>query len=545
MKNIKFNKSNLLAIIGSILIFSACSESSFLDTPNPNNPNDEIFWTVESNAKSAIASIYSPIRKQMYGPYSAMTGYQIQNVRADDTWAILGEDPEIWPIVNFSNTADNSYSDYKELYESINRANVFLAKISSTPMDGELKKQWISEVKFLRAFNYFYLVREYNEVPLRLISPSADSSEKFKASATNEQLWAQIEQDLKEAIEYLPLPVDRKDGRASRGAAIALLGKSYIYQGKYKEGAEQLAIIKKSPYTYELVDNPDDNFSEFTELNVESVFELVYDGVGGDDTWGSENDKATLGCVLPQFFGSEGTGGWFKIMPSAAIVEAFLKEERPAGSNTKFDKRLYTSCYFKHSDYGDVAADEKWYGEMSFDNMWTACSDKRLKGQPIYPAGTNGKEGRFLMKKFTNAHLKYADANNYANPANQNNNVRVMRFAEILLLDAEACIKTGNLGEAANDLNRIRTRAGLPQKTWAGADQLWEEMEHQKFLELYFENQRWYDLKRWYSVDKVREILTNNKKQGAANLKDKHVFLPIPQLELNTNTAIQQNTPWR
>lgn len=542
MKNIKLIKNSLLAILAVFLLFTACSDS-FLDQENPNNPNDKIFWLSESNAESAIASVYSPIRGQVYGPYGADGGYQMQNVRADDTWAILGEDPNIWNVATFSNTPDAGANDFGPLYNSINRANVFLNKIGETPMDAAKKESWICEVKFLRALCYFYLVRDYGQVPLRLVSPSLDINEKYKASSPIEDIWAQIEKDLEDAAKNVNFPPTRTDGRASRGAAIALLGKAYIYQAKYAEGAAQLALLRQSPYAYELVENPADNFSGLTKLNKESVFEVMYKGLGGWK-WENEEAESILGCTFPQFLGPEGTGGYFKIMPSEAIIEAFIKEERPAGSDTKFDKRLYASCYFKYSDYGDVLADETWYGGMPFDSIWKASSSKIAKGQPDFPV-INGKKGRFLMKKFTNFFLDYANANSESNPANQDNNVRLMRFAEVLLLQAEACIKTGDLATATANLNLIRERAGLAQKTWSGVDELWDEMVHQKFLELYFENQRWYDLKRWYSIDKVREILVNNNKQGASNLQAKHVYLPIPQKELNTNLELEQNSAWK
>lgn len=120
-----------------------------------------------------------------------------------------------------------------------------------------------------------------------------------------------------------------------------------------------------------------------------------------------------------------------------------------------------------------------------------------------------------------------------------------MRFAEVLLLHAEACIKTNKLAEAAADLTRIRDRAGLAKKTWNGADELWEEMVHQNELEFFFEGHRFFDLKRWYSYEEMKQIFVKNKKQGAENFQPKHFYLPIPQNELNTNEAIEQHPMWR
>lgn len=547
MKNKIFRKLNLLMLSTLLLSLAACNESEFLNLRNPNASTEDVFWLSEKNAYSAIASVYAPLRRQMEGVYGAYTGYQTQNVRADDTWTIVGEEHGTWVLSTFTNTPDQGFYDFGALYTAINRANVFISKIGQTEMDEGKKKQWIGEVKFLRAYNYFLLVRDWGQVPLRTVSASENSEEAMKGTSPISDIWALIEQDLKEAKEHLP--VDRPEselGRITKGAAIAMLGKAYNYQKKYTEAETELSLLMQSPYKYDLVDNPDDNFTEFAEMNKESVFELVYDGAyGGQGTWWHEDGGNTLGIVLQQFYSPEGTGGWFKIMPSAALIDAFMVEERPEGSNTRFDKRLYTSCYLKPSDFNDSKADETWYGGMTFDDMWEACATKRAKGEPDFPV-IDGVKGRFLMKKFTNFFLDWPQANNMdSSPAHRNNNLRLMRFAEVLLLHAEACIKNGNLVEATKSINRIRQRAGLPTKTWANADELWDEMVHQKFLELFFECERWYDLKRWYSYEEVKAILEKNKKQGATNFQSKHIYLPIPQGEVNTNTALEQNPDWR
>lgn len=150
-----------------------------------------------------------------------------------------------------------------------------------------------------------------------------------------------------------------------------------------------------------------------------------------------------------------------------------------------------------------------------------------------------------MIKKFTNFYKNVADANSHYNQSNQNNNFRVMRFAEVLLLHAEAAIKTNNLAAAAADLKRIRDRAGLANKTWAGADDMMKEVVKQHELEFFFEGHRFFDLKRIYSYDQMKQIFANNKQQGAANFQPKHYYLPIPTSEINTNTAIQQHPMWK
>ncbi len=532
-----------LALIPGIMLMTACNESDFLNLNNPNNQTEEVYWVDEAGVQKAMATVYSPIRAQMYGYYGAFTGFQNMNIRADDTWAIP-DDPESWQIGTFINTPNTDRYDYSTMYKCIQRANVLLSKIEKVTMDANKKKELIAEAKFLRGFTYFLLEINYEKVPLKLIPSNESSDEIMKPSASAAEIWKQIESDLKDAKDGLPITRPSNEaGRVTKGAAIAHLGKAYIFQGKYAEGEAELKTIMQSPYTYDLVDNTDDNFTEFTELNKESVFEIVYDGRFGSGSWGDEGATSTQGNVLPNFFGPEGSGGWFKIMPTAYMVDEFVKELRPTGADTKYDKRMYTSLYWKYSDFGDVVSDKTWFAGKNFDKLWADTKGKRDKGMPDF-SEINGVKGRFLLRKFTNFYIDTDGANSMYDQKNQNNNLRVMRFAEVLLLHAEACIKTNKLTDAANDLTRIRNRAGLAAKSWANADELWKEMEHQKLLELFFEGHRFFDLKRWYTYDQMKALFIQNNKQGAENFLPKHFWLPIPQGELNTNTKITQHPLW-
>lgn len=534
----------LVLVPAAVLAMTGCNESDFLSFTNPNEYVEDTYWSSEANAQAAMATIYSPIRSQMYGYFGGYTGWHTMN-RADDTWFILGEEAHNWQPATFTNTPNTAESDFGRIYNTINRANVLLNNIHKVNMDQTKMNELIGEASFLRGYAYFLLVTNFGDVPLRLVSAAESLEETMKPSSPEADIWKQVEADFKTAKEYLPItrPSDEA-GRVTKGTAIAYLGKTYNYLKRYEEGEAELKTIMQSPYTYDLTENFEDNFTEYTELNKESIFELVYEGKYGSGTWGAEGPNDTQGWVIPNFAGPQGTGGWFKWMPTASIVDDFIVEERPAGSDTRFDKRMYTSFFWKHSDYETTVEDGAWFGDMSFDEIWEACATKRLRGEPDYPI-ISGKPGRFLIKKFTNFYKNEAEANSMYNQANQNNNLRVMRFAEVLLLHAEACIKTNKLAEAAADLTRIRDRAGLAKKTWNGADELWEEMVHQNELEFFFEGHRFFDLKRWYSYEEMKQIFVKNKKQGAENFQPKHFYLPIPQNELNTNEAIEQHPMWR
>lgn len=534
----------LVLVPAAVFAMTGCNESDFLSFTNPNEYVEDTYWSSEANAQAAMATIYSPIRSQMYGYFGGYTGWHTMN-RADDTWFILGEEAHNWEPATFTNTPNTSESDFGRIYNTINRANVLLNNIHKVNMDQTKMNELIGEASFLRGYAYFLLVTNFGDVPLRLVSAAESLEETMKPSSPEADIWKQVEADFKTAKEFLPInrPSDEA-GRVTKGTAIAYLGKTYNYLQRYEEGEAELKTIMQSPYTYDLTENFEDNFTEYTELNKESIFELVYEGKYGSGSWGSEGPNDTQGWVIPNFAGPQGTGGWFKWMPTASIVDDFIVEERPAGSDTRFDKRMYTSFFWKHSDYETTVEDGAWFGDMSFDEIWEACATKRLRGEPDYPT-ISGKPGRFLIKKFTNFYKNEAESNSMYNQANQNNNLRVMRFAEVLLLHAEACIKTNKLAEAAADLTRIRDRAGLAKKTWNGADELWEEMIHQNELEFFFEGHRFFDLKRWYSYEEMKQIFIKNKKQGAENFQPKHFYLPIPQNELNTNEAIEQHPMWR
>ena len=527
------------------LALTACNESDFLDLKNPNSQVDKTFWVSEANVQKAMATVYSPLRGQMYGYYGGYTGWHTMN-RADDTWFILNEEVHNWEPATFTNTAGTKESDWGRLYNGVQRANELIYRTPEVPMDENKKNELIAEAKFLRGIYYFLLVSNFGDVPLHTVPSNSSSDEMMLPSSPEAEVWAQVETDFKDAAQYLPVKrVDAEAGRATKGAALAYLGKTYAYQKKYTEAEATLKQLKQSPYTYELVENPDDNFNENTELNKESIFELMYDGqYGTDGIWGSEEPNSPQGFIICNFVGPQGTGGWFKWMPTASIVDEFMVEERPAGSDSKYDKRMYTSLLWKYTDFESDTVDGKWFGDLPFDTIWSNCATKRLRGEPDFST-VNGVKGRFLIKKFTNFYKNEPESNNMYNPDTRNNNLRLMRFAEVLLLHAEACIKNGNLTEAADDLNRIRERAGLTRKSWTGPDDMWQEMIHQNALEFFFEGHRFFDLKRWYGYDEMKRIFVDNKKQGAENFQPKHYYLPIPQDELNNNTKIQQHPLWR
>jgi hypothetical protein len=205
---------------------------------------------------------------------------------------------------------------------------------------------------------------------------------------------------------------------------------------------------------------------------------------------------------------------------------------------------MYATLMWKYSDYGE--ANTTWYDNKTFDDLWAAASTSIDRFEPIYKTFA---EGKFLNKKFTTAWRNANGGDNYWSATPSTANVEVMRFAEILLMHAEAALLNNHPAQALESLNRIRQRAGLMVKTAADfpatADMM-TELQHQKLLELYFEQNRWNDLKRWYpDATALKTYLSLNLKQGADKVEAKHYIFPIPAAELQTNNKLTQNSLWK
>lgn len=540
---------------------TSCSDS-FLDLKDPNHFTNDNFWRDKADAESALAAAYSPIKYQMNGYFGAFDGWLNLNSRGDDMFTVLNEEASIWDIANFQNSATTGYDPYGALYTGIQRANVVLRYIDEVPAatitdaDRSMIK---GEATFLRAYQYFLLVTNYGEVPLRLIPSNED--EPNKPGASEEAIWAQIETDLIAAINDCNLPETRSSdqkGRIEKGAAIAVLGKVYLTQHKYKEAKEILKGLIDSSYgpgkRYQLMANFADNFTSVKKNNTESVFELQY-STDGNLSWGNESGT-NMGNSLPQFVGPAISGGWAKLMPSSFLVSEFTEElrgKKAEDADSKYDKRMYSSLFFIPSEYGDWVSEENgWYngqfygGLFTMDNLWDGNASKMAGGAPTYTVSqsTGAQNGKFLLKKYTAYYVESKSADSMGNREGRANNVRVIRFAEVLLMYAEACTKAGDTSQANWALKEIRDRAGLSVKTFGMGD-LMNEIEHQCLLEFYGEGHRFEDLKRWYTVAQIQMILKGNDKQGAKNFKEKYKYYPIPSGELNNNSAMKQSNLWK
>jgi len=541
-------KTMAVALPLALLTIYGCKKD-FLKTTNPNKITEEQFWKTEADLKSAVASVYSLLRQPLYGYWGAFTGIQNINSLGDDVLTFPGGEAATTNIALFTNEATNSdaASTFSSLYKSIYRANLVLANADKVEVSDDLRKAYVAETKFLRGLCYFTLASNFGDVPL-ILTPAKTADDQFKPSNPVAEVYAQVILDLTDAMNGLPPTRPSADlGRATSGAAVAYLGKAYLYTKDYQKAQATLALLNSAPYSYDLISDYSENFTDKNEFNKEAVFQWVY-GPFGDPygPWGVEGSNSPMYNYLPQLIGPPAGGGWFKYVPTNYLTDQFMLEKRPAGSDTKFDKRMYYTLSWKHSNFGE--ADVKWYGgTKTFDDLWASAQANISKIDPkslLDVSGTN----QFLINKFTNGWSGKESADNYwsATPSTANN--VIMRYAEVLLMHAEAAAQNGDLAKAIADINRIRVRAGLPEKTSANLPDLTSvmaELSHQKLLEMFFEQNRWHDLKRWYTPAQLKVHFTGTNKQGAQYLQPRNYIFPIPTGELQTNNKIEQNPLWR
>jgi starch-binding outer membrane protein, SusD/RagB family len=391
---------------------------------------------------------------------------------------------------------------WNKYYAGIYRANLLLEKVDKTSsIDATFKARAIAEVKYLRAYYYFDLVRLFGNIPLITKTLSADEIYKQTQAAPSD-VYAQIEKDLKDAIAAVELPetVSASElGRVTKGAAKALLGKAILYQNNPAKMDEAAKILEEviASGIYKLEPKFEDIFKQDHEWGQESIFEINF---SGNQTGGYENFvNITEGNYNTQFFGMRDfvgltyANGWSFCPISTELVDAMKNDPR-----------------FKH----------------------TIIDGKELKAKGAsYTAGYQNTD--YFIKKY--APLQ-ADKAKSGEPAlNWNNNTREIRLADVYLMAAEAIARSpnGDAGKASGFLNKVRSRVGLQPFVGQTGAALLELIYKERRMELATEGHRFFDLVR---TQKASETLNGF-------VKGKSELLPIPQQEIDITVGKLRQNP--
>jgi starch-binding outer membrane protein, SusD/RagB family len=502
------------------MVFAVTGCNDDLEIINPNEATVEAFWKNESDAVKGVNAVYSTLHRG--GISRWMPFYYI--IRTDEGKSTSPATPIVNNMDQFNTTDYNfwgAYDVWKDLYVGIFRANQVLDHVPAIEMDENLKQRVLAEAKFLRGLFYFNLASLWGNVPLMLKTSTPNDKPPTSPVA---EVWAQVEKDLNEAAQSLPLSYPAEElGRATRGAAYALLAKALMQQQKYSEALTPLnwLVEGEGSSVYDLMADYRDNFLVTTENNKESVFEWQFQLNPGEnhdddtDNAAGRTDNLNYGNSLAQFFGPSGIG-WSDGEAQRWLIGEF--EEEPTASGGR-DPRLAASLLFDYTDEGGPDATDI-YGQTFTERYG--------------PDNT-----RVWFRKFQNDHWK--DFEGYNSP----NNWRYIRYADVLLMFAEALNATGSTTQAYQHVDRVRERAGLEKLSVAmpglNQQQFLEQLKHERITELTGEGHRWNDLARWGDLGPE---LAPHDPVFADFVVGKHELIPIPQLEIDFNPLLEQNPNW-
>ena len=472
----KLKYLNQIFIIALATFASSCSEE-FLEVESREDVeaihSDEPF-----TPDQFVTSTYGMLTDWAYA-FSWLGVTEIISDNADKGSAPTdgGTDKLILDNLEHSSTTPSIRSMWQQFYNTIGRASIAIAEVENSDLTDEAyKNRLIGEARFLRALNYFWLVRMFGDVSLQDINnPSS-----LATRVPQEEVYAYIIEDLMFAAENLPTKSEYAAvdlGRATSGAAYGLLSKVYLYQENYQAAYDMTTAVMNQGI-YDLEADYATIWRESTENGVESLFEVQ---ARGDEIAHGVNQYS-------QTQGARGAGGWgwgFNT-PSENLVNAY-----------------------------DAAGDEiRKNATIIFrgETLW----DGREVPQTV-------ENPRYNEKAYSSANLGAGDGDK---------NIRILRYAEILLIRAEAAIQLGQNGATA--LNMVRARVNLDPISNPTVQDVWTERR----LELAFEHDRWFDLVR------TGQASTAMAADGKTFVSGLHELFPIPNDQLIQTPDMEQNPGW-
>lgn len=506
----KSHKLATLLLASGMLMATSC-QKDLLDKTNPNTLSTAQFWLTADDANRGVIACYSGV--QQYACYGH--SWQFITARSDESYS---QSPfvELAIFTRFVQANNNFFISsfaWNDYYRTIFRTNQVLTRVPNIQMDATLKARLLAETRFIRALMYFDLASFFGNVPLIITESTADTR---SPQATPAQVEAQVITDLLAAIPDLPLSYGSADkGRVTKGAAQALLAKMYMQQRKYQDASTLFATIISSGQ-YSLVPNYLDNFTEANENNSESLFEVQYSGSVLDVGQGQDNSRSSEGYDRPNFFGPP-VYSYADVQPRQWLTAAYTDSTVAfAPGSTK--KHLI-----------DPRRDVSIISVLNPDLFY---------GKTFAQLGYNPSQQYWR---------KYLNDRTRTTPENFTSgiNFRVIRYADVLLLQAEALNELGQTANAVALMKQVRDRVGIatPAASTFTQASLRLYMRDERGRELAGEGQRWFDINRWGLLNDQAGLNYLIAKDPDFNnfVLGKSKLLPIPQNDIDIDPNIKQN----
>ena len=502
-------------ILVLLLFLSACSED-FLDKKPLVQSSAESFYSNEDEANAAIVGIYSILQNEG----TQLAPFMIIGDDCSDDSNIGNSNSEAYSwlggvakqLLRFEPLSSNWVSNalWSQAWTGITWSTQAIIRIAENENIPEDKKnQFTGEAHYMRALYYFMLVRQYGRLPI--VDHILTYEEYYSSRASIEDTWAFIESDLKKAAELLPEKSEYADGdlgRATKGAANALLGKSYIYQGKFDEAYEVFGKIISSG-EYGLESNYSDIFTLAKENGVESIFEIQH-GISGTG-WADSNEGSILSFYEHDADPEDNIkwhNGWSMHCPTQDLVNSYEDGDPRMAATIIFPNEVFDGHVNKNVASSTGYQPKKWY---------IAYSQRSQTDQSDNPK-----------------------------------NIIFMRYADVLLYMAEAANEINKPGEALGYLEQVRARARanaenentLPQVTETNKEALRNIIWHERRVELACEGQRFWDLVRQGRAGSVMRSYSAayDSEKGQYFVDGVNEVFPIPRDQVDiSNGSMEQN----
>jgi starch-binding outer membrane protein, SusD/RagB family len=559
-------KKNIYIIAAFLTLLVTDCKKEFLEFNPVDARNTTSFYKTMEDAEMAVTAAYSNFN---YVSAWDLDYIELSDIASDDAeagGAFVNEVPameEINRLIPLTTNGDIAQA-YGAMFKGISLSNLAIEKLPAVKetdpsADSKLIDQYIGECKFIRAISFAYLARFYGPVPL--VNKVLTSSEFVMGQSPLIDIYEQIEKDLKEAIELLPEKTSYSGadiGRASKGAAKALLSRVLLYESSYARNyadderfsgmtqrwqealdySEQvinsgLYILpgingetfvtwrgpKTNGYRYEFTTNGDNS--------TESVFEIqcIRDGQSFVAARGSAFAAFSVARNVYKKGVSSGTGYWGLDLPTRSLVNEFETD------GIYVDPRLHTGI-----------AIDGFNDTLQLIGGWFPIS---------YAMSVTGT----YLRKYEVSAEEYL--NGFKDWDTSPLNVRLIRYSEVLLNAAEAAVMIGDKTKAVTYLNEVRKRArmcGAPGNTvprnyieddLTGTPAGMDQVIHERRCELFCEGFRYFDLVRWRLGEKYLGNTTTADGTTINYETPKHMFFPIPQRQIDiSEDKLKQNPGW-
>lgn len=485
-----------LYIIGGglavIFCMMSCSKN-FLDLNPVSNLNASGFYNNQEDFTNAMYGAYSILRRQgVYNDNIQLVGELRSDNTEMGTTAGGGNRDAYDNMSKFRLSVNNAISDeiWNQNYLGIASVNRILDNIGNLDAPVEFKQRIKGEAEFLRALFYFNLVRVFGDVPL--ITGTLNNIKEAYEMGREEKskVYDKIIEDLRDASETLPLQVSAEAGRATSGAALALLGKVYLTVHSYGDAKTTLERVINLQQ-YQLLPNYGDLWEVANKNNKESIFDVQF--ARSSTSGAGANFLERYSPYLYPYLSYYSTAGGFNI-PTEDLINAYEPNDLRKNASLR----------------------ESYIGQ-------------------------GGNEVTGLLGRFC---YKFHDVP--VQGQGSNDNWPVIRYADVILMYAEVLNELGFEpgGPAFTNLNMIRNRAGLENKSYGNAnaalainnqEEFRDAILQERRVELAFEGHRWYDLVR---TGKAISVLSPKK---GVEIKDYQLVLPVPLSQIDINPEIKQN----